>query len=145
MVHPKVEPSELVYVGWSQSLQCRGVFAKKRIAKGEVIEVCPILLVPYKSQKRRKACAPTDSLLDNYYFEWSKNYWCFPQGYGILYNHSYTPNAYYARNYKNKLLKFIALKNIEKDEEVLINYNGWPYDKTPIEGWFREHFGKAIQ
>lgn len=66
----------------------RGVFAQRNFKKGEVIETCPVIVLPAKE---------IDSLeltqLYNYYFAWgpdSKD-GAIALGYGSLYNHSYNP------------------------------------------------------
>lgn len=109
----------------------RGVFAQKRFEKGEIIEVCPVIVLPPEE---------IDSLertnLYNYYFAWgpdSKEA-AISLGYGSLYNHSYTPNAKYEKDFVNGLLKYICIKDIQQNEEITINYNWDPEDKTPV--WF---------
>ena len=50
-----------------------------------------------------------------------------------MYNHSYSPNATYNKRVKEKLIDFVALKDIKKDEEITVNYNfGNPDDKSPL-------------
>ena len=56
-------------------------------------------------------------------------------GFGSIYNHSYEPNATYKIKPKEKIIEFVAIKNIEKNNEITVNYNfGNPKDKTPL--WF---------
>lgn len=106
----------------------RGIFAAKRIAKGETIEICPVILLKGEGEKLR------DSELYNYYFLWDKQ----PDaavalGYGSLYNHSYTPNATYKKHLGDMRIEFTALQDIEKDEEITTNYNyGDPDDMSPL-------------
>jgi uncharacterized protein len=133
-----------VYVGWSSQLNCRGVFAARDIKKDELIEPCPIILIPYENQQRRLDSSPTGTILDNYYYDWNKNFWCIPLGYAVLYNHSYEPNAVYKYNHPKKLISYMALKDISQDEEITVNYNGDPKDKDPIESWFSEFHGRKI-
>lgn len=137
-------PKNFIYIGLSKKFKTRGVFAGKNIKKGEIFEICPVILVPYKTKRESLGYSPTKSILDNYYFSWNNKFWAWPAGYGVLYNHSYIPNANYFRDIKKKVIKFKALKTINKNEEILINYNGSPDDKTPIEKWFKEVNGKAI-
>jgi len=109
----------------------RGVFAKTKIKKGEIIEKCPVIVIPLKDKK----------LIDkthiySYYFHWSsRNQPAIALGYGSLYNHSYKPNADYNQDVKNKLIVFKAIKDIKKNEEIFTNYNGEPSDKSPL--WFK--------
>lgn len=109
----------------------RGVFAQQNFKKGEVIETCPVIVLPAEE---------IDSLelteLYNYYFAWgpdSKDA-AIALGYGSLYNHSYNPNARYYKDFENGLLKYVCIRDIQKGEEITINYNCDPEDKTPV--WF---------
>lgn len=109
----------------------RGVFAQQNFKKGEVIETCPVIVLPSEE---------IDSLelteLYNYYFAWgpdSKDA-AIALGYGSLYNHSYNPNARYYKDFENGLLKYVCIRDIQKGEEITINYNCDPEDKTPV--WF---------
>ncbi len=120
------------------------MFAAKTIKKNELIEICPVILVKYRTQQHRINNTPSENILDNYYFDWNKNYWCFPMGYGTLYNHSYHANAKYVFNHRQKLLKYRAVTLINKDEEITINYNGTPNDTDSIDSWFVDHHGKKI-
>ena len=96
----------------------RGVFATRKIKKGETIEVCPVILLKGEGDKLR------DSELYHYYFLWDKQ----PDaaialGFGSLYNHSFSPNATYKKQLNTKTLEIISIKDIEKNEEITINYN----------------------
>ncbi len=74
--------------------------------------------------------------LYNYYFAWgpdSKDA-AIALGYGSLYNHSYTPNARYYKDFDNSLIKYVCITDIQKDEEITISYNCDPEDKSPV--WF---------
>ena len=109
----------------------RGVFAQQNFKKGEVIESCPVIVLPAEE---------IDSLelteLYNYYFAWgpdSKDA-AIALGYGSLYNHSYNPNARYYKDFENGLLKYVCIRDIQKGEEITINYNCDPEDKAPV--WF---------
>ena len=109
----------------------RGVFAQKNFEAGEVIEASPVIVLPYEE---------IDSLeltqLYNYYFAWgpdSKDA-AIALGYGSLYNHSYTPNARYCKDFDKNLIKYVCIKDIKKNEEITINYNCDPEDKSPV--WF---------
>ncbi len=54
-------------------------------------------------------------------------------GYGSLYNHSYEPNARYEASRRRTKI-FVALRKIATGEEITINYNGEPGDRSPV--WF---------
>ena len=101
------------------------------IKRGEVIETCPIIVLP---EEQVSDLAKTK--LFDYYFAWGKDFKvaavCL--GFGSLYNHSYKPNAKYIKDFEDSLIRFEAIKDIERDEEILVNYNGRPDDQTKI--WF---------
>ena len=109
----------------------RGVFAQRNFKKGEVIESCPVIVLPAKELDTLEL-----TQLYNYYFAWgpdSKDA-AIALGYGSLYNHSYTPNARYYKDFDNSLLKYVCIRDIEDNEEITINYNCNPEDNTPV--WF---------
>lgn len=112
----------------------RGVFAGVDIKAGEVIEVCPVLDIPIHEVKLLK-----QTLLINYYFLWGKGMETVAicLGFGSLYNHSYEPNATYMKHLEEETIHFNAIKDIQKDEEITVNYNhGNPNDKTPL--WIKD-------
>lgn len=133
-----------IYVGWSEKLSCRGVFALEDIKKNQIIETCPTIMIPHNSEEKRLSRHAAGNLLDNYYYDWDKKSWCLPLGFGMLYNHSYTPNMDYLYDTKNKHIQYIAIKDIQKDEELTVNYNGEPDDQTSIDTWFHEVSGKSF-
>ncbi|MGD1003077.1 MAG: SET domain-containing protein [Minisyncoccia bacterium] len=108
----------------------RGVFANEDIAKGEIIERCPVVVV-----KEEETSLLRKSELINYYFIWGedKKAVAICLGFGSLYNHSYEPNATYEKLIDDDMIKFIAIKDIKKNEEITVNYNyGDPDDKKPL-------------
>ena len=109
----------------------RGVFALKSFKIGEIIENAPVLTF---SPKERKNLEKT--LLNYYIYPWrSTRGAALVLGYGSIYNHSYSPNADWKQNFKTMCMVFRAVKPIKKGEEITVNYNGEPDDKTPID-WF---------
>lgn len=126
-------PSNKVYVAQSQiSNSGRGVFAKCDIQKDELIERCPVIEVSATDTANLN-----ESALVTYFFYWGKdkNQTLIALGFGSLYNHSYQPNAIYKVNHQEKIMDFIALKDIKKDEEITINYKqGNQKNKNPL--WF---------
>src|SRR5262245_37487262 len=69
----------------------RGVFARKLIRKGTIIERAPVILLPIGEVF---SDAPR-TMLANYVFVWGSDSVAVVLGYGSLYNHSYQPNASY--------------------------------------------------
>jgi SET domain-containing protein len=104
----------------------RGVFARQPIPAGQVIEKVPVIVISDstfvggdKNPTRKK-----------YFFVWGKNKVAMVLGYGSIYNHSYMPNARYEHG--PQVLTFRTLRDIAADEEITINYNFVPNDKTPV-------------
>ncbi|MGH9224742.1 MAG: SET domain-containing protein-lysine N-methyltransferase, partial [Acidimicrobiales bacterium] len=50
-----------------------------------------------------------------------------------LLNHSYTPNVYSQRHLRERVLEFLALRDIAEGEELTMNYNGEPDNQTPMQ------------
>lgn len=124
-----IKPSDKIYIDKSAIEKAgRGVFAKKAIKKNEIIETCPVLVLPEKDYPLAKK-----TILRNYYFMWGKTTSAICFGYGSFYNHSYHPNATYKKRIKENIIEFYAIKDIKKDEEITVNYNyGNPDDKSPL-------------
>ncbi len=109
----------------------RGVFALKNFKQGEIIEKCPVINV---TPKERKHCEKT--ILAYYIYPWrSTQSGSIVLGYGSIYNHSFSPNADWKQNFKEENMVYRAIKPIKKGEEITVNYNGEPDDKTLID-WF---------
>lgn len=49
-------------------------------------------------------------------------------------NHSYDPNARYIKRFDKLVLDVVALRHIDKGEEIRFNYNGNTDDFSPL--WF---------
>ncbi len=108
----------------------RGVFARRLICNGEVIERVPVLVLPIGES--RTASGPTP--MSDYCFDWGRGTVAVALGYGSLYNHSYQPNARYDDG-SGQTKVFMAIRDIAQGEEIVVNYNGEPGDKTPV--WFK--------
>lgn len=100
------------------SMHGYGVFAKKRIKKGEKIEEC------YFIYSKRGG----DRGLDDYYFDAKGKYAVF-LGYGSIYNHADDPNATYTVNIGKRIATIKAIKNIPKGHEIFVTYG---------EDWFSD-------
>lgn len=109
----------------------RGVFTKANIKQGMVIEISPVIVL---TEKERKTIEKT--LLFHYVFEWGtdKKKACLALGYISLYNHNYTANCEYEMDFKKRLMTIKTVRVIKKGEELFINYNADPNDKTKV--WF---------
>ncbi len=104
----------------------RGVFAKVAFAEGDLIEQVPVLLIPIKTLVDGR----DNPFLKKYFYEWDKENVAVSLGFGSLYNHSYEPNGYYEHG--SMVMNYYALRDIAKDEEIVINYNWLTDDQTPV-------------
>jgi len=106
------------------------VFTARSINAGDVIEICPIVVIP-KAQIE----ILDQTVLYDYYFLWENNNAAIALGYGSLYNHSYSPNAEYIMDFVDSSLIIQAIKDINAHEEITFNYNGDPVDDEDL--WFK--------
>jgi uncharacterized protein len=107
----------------------RGVFARRPISKGEMIERVPVLVMTEEEFAEGLAQTP----LKDYCFSWGIDRVALALGYGSLYNHSYKPNARYD-DVGPRTKAFVALRPIAQGEEITINYNGKPGGRAKV--WF---------
>jgi hypothetical protein len=104
-------------VDWVQSKACFGdfgVFASQDIARGELIEECPIALRDHYDDKE-----------DHFSYvirDHGREFVVTAFGLGSLYNHRNIPNANWYFDVEEKILILYAIQDIQKDEEVCINY-----------------------
>lgn len=95
------------------------VLSKTQFAKGEIIEICPIIFVGYEAKA-------IDRIKD-FIFEIEKTgktggMYGLVLGYGSLYKHSEDANVEYAYNRANRQMYFKAAKPIQAHTELTINY-----------------------
>ena len=109
----------------------RGVYAKRDIKTGELIEVSPVLISSKNEWKYLKK-----TVLYDYCFTWGESYehTAVALGYGSLFNHSYTPNAGFINNIHNLSIDFYAISDIKDGEEIVINYSEDYEGESPL--WF---------
>ena len=125
----------LLEVRFVSAKKGRGVFAKKDIKKGTVIEIAHVVPIPNKDYKKIRK-----TILYNYCYIWEdpKHKPEFTNAITLsisqFINHSYDPNVIYLYDYKNQAIEFSAHKDINKGEELLVNYNGLVDDNSPV--WF---------
>ncbi len=126
-----IYPSKNIYIA-SSKISGLGVFAQKKISKGEVIEESPVIVIP---EEQLSDLAKT-RLIDYAFFAWGNdhNSAAIVLGHGSLFNHSYKSNAKYIIVADENLIRFMAVEDIKKDEEIVMNYNGKTGDKTKL--WF---------
>ena len=109
----------------------RGVFTRKKIAAGTVVETAPVIVM---SGEDRKLLDQT--LLHDYIFVWGKNkdQCCMALGYIPVYNHSYQSNCEYFMDYDDETMFIKTVRAIDAGEELTINYNGNWNNKEKV--WF---------
>ena len=92
------------------------IVGKTHFAKGEIIEICPTIIVG--------EIAKTIDKIKDIIFELdrNKNVWGLVLGYGSLYKHSDKPNLDYAYNPKSRQMYFITNRPIKLGEDLTINY-----------------------
>jgi SET domain-containing protein len=109
----------------------RGVFARRSIRKGELIERSPVIVIP-----REQWTTIEQTILSNYVFDWgeSEEDAAVALGCVSIYNHSYAPNAELTECLDDAIIEVSALRDIGEGEEILVNYNGSPDDHDEL--WF---------
>lgn len=101
----------------------RGVFAMRRFAAGDTIEVCPV--IPLTAAEARTL---DNTALRDYYFGWGSEAEAaaIVLGYGMLYNHADIPNATRRQDLAQRTVTIFAVQPIEPGEEIFIKYNPGP-------------------
>ena len=109
----------------------RGVFTKNSIPANTVIEIAPVIVMPWVDKEMLDK-----TMLYNYIFEWghNKDACCMALGYVPIYNHSFNSNCDYVMDYENDAIEVKTMIDIAEDEELFINYNGSWDDNRAI--WF---------
>lgn len=106
----------------------RGVYARVFIPAGTVFERAPLLVMAEKEALEGDHA----NVLPAYVFEYGKGKVALALGFGSLYNHSYSPNARYD-DAGNQVKEYRALRDIERGEEITINYNGAEDVMDPVD------------
>lgn len=120
-----------LYIGPTEG-KGRGVFTRRAIKKGKIIETAPVIVM---TAEERKLLDQT--LLHDYIFEWQpggEKMCCMALGWVPVYNHSYASNCEYFMDYSDNTIFVKAMRDIEAGEELTINYNGPWNDEKKV--WF---------
>jgi len=108
--------SKKIYVDES-NVHGRGVFASEDIKKGEILEECHFILVPFGDHPQ---------ILHDHFFAWPKfgeEGLALCLGYGSIFNHSEKNfNADWETDPQKLKFIFYAVDNIQKGQEIFINY-----------------------
>lgn len=110
-----------------------GVFAKERIAEGEVFEETPFVVLFERGEEKEPE---KGKLLADYRFsfpptlEWKQQ--VMPFGCGGIYNHSDDPNARWIADEEKSTFRFLALRDIQPNEEIFTYYGpAYYWNKRP--------------
>lgn len=95
-----------------------GVFATASIDTGDIVEVCPVLILDAGDI----ALVDRTRLYD-FYYGWPEGQGALALGYGSLYNHSADPNADYEKDPWGQVIRVRALRPIAEGEEVTVDYS----------------------
>lgn len=122
----------------THSAKGRGVFALKAFQKGDRVEISPVFVVR----------APWEALpedVQKVVYEWGQlgptpqeHVWGIALGVGSLFNHANPANLEYRADWDQQTLHFYAARDIEKDEELTINYNENGEVVSTQDTWFEQ-------
>jgi hypothetical protein len=101
----------------------RGLFATRPIKEGRLICQCPLLTVPQQHAESIKQTSVVD-----YTFNVDDTL-VIPLGYGALFNHSFDHNVAW-EPVEDDMFEFIAVRDIDPDEQLFINYGYQPENKS---------------
>ena len=98
----------------------RGVFASESIGAGEVVEICPVLIVPAVDLDALEAT----SLRDHWYGWGDDGDAAVAMGHGSFYNHADDASVTYEVHDELDALVMRARRDIAEGEELTIDYTG---------------------
>lgn len=109
----------------------RGVFSRKMIEKDQVVEICPVIIIP-----KLELPIIHKTILHDYYFLWGEDLdeCAIALGYGSMYNHAVHPNADFILDFQAQTIEIFSVKHIHPGEQITINYHGESGDSSPL--WF---------
>jgi len=106
-----------------------GVFATMPIEEGQIVEQAIVpeqVISPDYEYLDGKAFIKNVETMANYRFAApgldANRYWVIPAGNAIMYNHSFSPNIIWQYLRDDRIIEFMALKNINKGDELLFDY-----------------------
>lgn len=121
-------PQNPLYIRKTRS-RGRGVFCATPLKKGQVVEICPVTIVPARQQKHMSATE-----LAFYQFEWRGESCAIAWGYGSMYNHSAKPSCDFNMNYKSRTITIRAIEDVPANTELFIDY-GWEKEYYQVKGF----------
>lgn len=116
------------------SIHGRGVFSSEDLGKDNLLEICPVIVLP-----EEEVLTIHSTILHDYYYYWGEEEKeaCIVLGFGSIYNHSSTPNAICVPDYENLSFSYFTLKDIPAGEEITVDYSGDSGDIDML--WFNEN------
>lgn len=116
----------------------RGAFATQALARGETVELCPVILFT-------GSFASVPAQVRQILFNWgvlagTAPMHCLALGYGSMYNHDNPANMRYEADVALRGLRFVAIRDITAGEELTVNYNavGGGHE-SEADTWFAGH------
>ena len=109
---------------WVSDTRGRGVFAKRPIVKGEIVERCWVMPIPPEESK----ISLTIPTINRYLFPWTEGRRAMISGEGLLYNYDSLeatkrqPNVECVLRRGISAVEFRALRDIKPHEELSWNY-----------------------
>ena len=126
-----------------------GVFAIREIKKNDLIESAPVIPFHKDLLLDYMETSGTRHLLGEYVYMWENGNVGMCLGYGMMYNHSNTPNAAHKRVFDKEYprIEFYALKDIQVGDEILHHYapkmgDLYHNDAGTLEGFPSEGFNR---
>jgi SET domain-containing protein len=102
----------------NDAIKGRGVFTKETIPTNTLVEISPVLLF----NATEYANHGKYTILDHYTYCWPGGYYGLALGLGSMFNHNSTPNVGFIRDFPNKLIRYVTLREIQAEEELCISY-----------------------
>jgi uncharacterized protein len=104
----------------SSPLGGRGVFASEPIVAGDVVEVCPVIIVP-----ATELDALNDTSLRDHWYGWGEHgEAAVAMGHGSFYNHADEPSCEYEAHDVLDALVVRTRRSVVAGEELTIDYTG---------------------
>jgi uncharacterized protein len=107
----------------------RGLVAGCALPRGHLVDVAPVLVIPARSTG-----VVQETVLGQYTFAWDEHTGSVALALGrvSLLNHSYEPNLAAEKRLSARTITFVTLRDVEKGEELTLNYHGDPSCRDPV-------------
>jgi len=126
-----------LYINDTGTIKGRGVFAGRAFARGELVEVAPVIVFTSECMLPRS--------LANVLYNWEEHTRepktrAIALGYGSLYNHSNPASLCYRVDSRARVIRYTAIRDIAGDEELTINYSAASgHCEMQSDTWFERH------